>query len=140
MGFAYLDHRADLAVRAWGETLDEAFVEAARALVAAMVSLDRVRPIVQKGFSLQDSSVELLLVDWLAALVAEKDLTGLVFSRFDVRVTEEGSAVTLGGTAWGEPLDAVRHEARSEVKGISLLGLRIRTENGTWFAEYVADT
>jgi SHS2 domain-containing protein len=139
MGFAYLDHTADIAVRAWGGTVGEAFAEAARALVGAMVSLDRVRPMTSRAFELQGGSLELLLVDWLASLVAEKDVSGLVFARFDVEIEEDGTKVALRASAWGEPLDRDRHEPRAEVKGISLLGLCVRVEGGTWFAEYVAD-
>jgi len=139
MGFAYLDHTADIAVRAWGGTVGEAFAEAARALVGAMVSLERVRPMTSRAFELQGSSLGLLLVDWLASLVAEKDVSGLVFARFDVEIEEDGTKVALRASAWGEVLDAARHEPRAEVKGISLLGLCVRVEGGTWFAEYVAD-
>jgi SHS2 domain-containing protein len=139
MGFTYLDHTADIAVRAWGGTVGEAFAEAARALVGAMVSLERVRPMASRSFTLRGTSLELLLVDWLAALVAEKDVSGLVFSRFDVDTEEDGLEVALHASAWGEPLDPVRHEPRIEVKGISLLGLRVRMDGGTWFAEVVAD-
>jgi SHS2 domain-containing protein len=139
MGFAYLDHTADIAIRAWGGTVGEAFEEAARALVGAMVSLERVRPTTSRAFALQGSSLELLLVDWLASLVAEKDVSGLVFARFCVEIEEDGAEAVLRASAWGEPLDRARHEPRSEVKGISLLGLRVRMDGGTWFAEYVAD-
>jgi tRNA nucleotidyltransferase (CCA-adding enzyme) len=139
MGFTYLDHTADIAVRAWGGTVGEAFAEAARAVSGAMVSLESVRPTTSRAFTLRGGSLELLLVDWLAALVAEKDVSGLVFARFDVDVKEDGPEVALRASAWGEPLDRDRHEPRSEVKGISLLGLRVRVDGGTWFAEYVAD-
>jgi SHS2 domain-containing protein len=139
MGFAYLDHTADIAVRAWGGTVGEAFAEAARALVGAMVSLERVRPMTSRAFELQGSSLEPLLVDWLACLVAEKDVSGLVFARFDVEIEEDGTKVALRASAWGELLDRDRHEPRAEVKGISLLGLCVWVEGGTWFAEYVAD-
>ena len=139
MGFTYLDHTADIAVRAWGGTVGEAFAEAARALIGAMVSLEWVRPMTSRAFALRGSSLELLLVDWLATLVAEKDVSGLVFARFDVDIVEDGPEVALRASAWGEALDPARHEPRLEVKGISLLGLRVRVDGETWFAEYVAD-
>ena len=139
MGFEYRDHTADLAVRAWGNTLGEAFAEAARALLGAMIALERVRPLELREFALRGSSLELLLVDWLAVLVAEKDTSGFVFSRFDVKLRQEAGESEIFARAWGEPLDPRRHEARLEVKGITLLGLRLYEEGGTWVAEYVAD-
>jgi SHS2 domain-containing protein len=138
-GFSYLDHAADLAVRAWGPDPGAAFGAAARALVGAMVNLERVEARVRRQFSLRAGSLELLLVDWLAALVAEKDTSGLVFSRFCVDARMDAGVAWLRASAWGEPLDPLRHEARLEVKGISLLGLRVRVDGARWVAEYVAD-
>lgn len=138
MGFGYLDHTADLAVRAWAGTPGGVFAQAALALSGAMVNVDRVRALRSRRFSLHASSLDLLLVEWLSALVAEKDTSGLVFSRFDVEIAGGGDP-SLRAEAWGEPLDPVRHEARTEVKGISLLGLRVRAEGEGWSAEYVAD-
>lgn len=139
MGYAYLDHAADLAVRAWGSSLDEAFSEAAMALFSAMVRTERVVPNEAREVALSAPSLDLLLVDWLASLVALKDTAGLVFGRFEVRVAAGRTSSALAATAWGEPLDPARHEPGSEVKGISLLGLRVREEHGRWTAEYVAD-
>ncbi len=138
MGFAYLDHTADLAVRAWAETPGGVFAQAALALVGAMVNVERVRALRSRRFSLQASTVDLLLVEWLSALLAEMDTSGLIFSRFDVEMADDGGP-SLRAEAWGEPLDPMRHEARTEVKGISLLGLHVWAENGGWRAEYVAD-
>lgn len=139
MGFAYLDHTADLAVQAWGATIGDAFGEAALALVNVMVNVDRVRSTHWREFALRASSHELLLVEWLSALVAEKDTSGLIFNRFDVSTAGEKGGFALRADAWGEPLDPARHEARSEVKGISLLGLRVHRERTRWIVEYVAD-
>jgi SHS2 domain-containing protein len=139
MGFEYLDHTADLAVRAWGSTAGEAFAEAGLGLVGAMVRLDQVRPAERRAFSLRNSSLALLLVDWLSAIVAEKDTSGLVFTRMTARVSEEAGESRLEAEAWGEPLDPSRHRAMLEVKGISLLGLSVRVEGALWVARYVAD-
>ncbi len=138
-GFVYVDHPADLAVRAWGRTTGEAFAEAARGLFAAMIDVERVAPAEAMRVRLSADSVELLLVDWLAALVAEKDLSGRVFSQFSVDVRLHVRGAELTASAWGESLDRVRHAPRLEVKGITRLGLSVREEEGRWVARYVAD-
>ena len=70
---------------------------------------------------------ELLLVDWLNALIYEmatrrrcfRDSTSAsrttiwLFSRFDVGITNHH----LAATAWGEPIDISRHNPAAEVKG-----------------------
>jgi SHS2 domain-containing protein len=139
MPFVYLDHAADLAIRAWGSSVGEAFAEAALAMFSKMIRTDRVRPRVARDYALQADSLRALLVAWLAALLAPKDLENLVFSRFDVDVRTTELGLLLRGRALGEPLDPQRHEPSGEVKGITYLGLDVREEAGVWYAEFVAD-
>ncbi|MEW5826495.1 MAG: archease [Candidatus Bipolaricaulota bacterium] len=139
-GFRYLDHTADLAVEAWAATADEVLAQAARAMFSAMLCLDAVRPLVSVNLSGQAPTLDDLLVEWLAGLLAEKDLSSLVFSRFVVTTRTVGPArLAYAGQAWGEPLNADRHRPSIEVKGISYLGLSVTQSAGVWTARYVAD-
>jgi len=86
------------------------------------------------------SALDGLLVDWLGALLAEKDVSGLVFGRFEVQIAETADGYRLDGVAWGEPIDVSRHRIGVEVKGISYLGLAVRRErSGESCAEFVLD-
>jgi len=147
-GVTYLDHTADVGVRVVGRNADEAFARAASALFARMVDLDRVAPSVEHSISvcgtsldgLLVDSLDGLLVDWLGALLAEKDVSGLVFGRFEVQIAETADGYRLDGVAWGEPIDVSRHRIGVEVKGISYLGLAVRRErSGETCAEFVLD-
>ncbi len=139
MPFAYLDHTADVAIRAWGRTVDEAFAEAALAMFAKMVRTDFVRPAVTREVALCAPTLRGLLVEWLAALLVPKDLEDLVFSRFDVEVRTVGAGFKLRGQAHGEPLDPERHQPSGEVKGVTYLGLDVHEDGGVWYAEVVVD-
>ncbi|MCX6094643.1 MAG: archease [Candidatus Bipolaricaulota bacterium] len=139
MPFVYLDHTADLAIRAWGSSIGEAFAQAALAMFSKMIRTDRVRPMIAREYTLQANSLRELLVAWLAALLVPKDVEDLVFSRFDVDVHTTELGFELCGRALGEPLDAGHHEPSGEVKGITYLGLDVREETGVWYAEFVAD-
>jgi SHS2 domain-containing protein len=139
MGFEYLDHTADLAVRAWGTTLGELFDEAARALFSSMLRLEHVRA--ETGFEVEGSagSVGQLLMDWLSTLAAQKEVSGLVFSDFAAEISRDGRGWHLRATARGERLDLSRHEPAVEVKGISAFGLRVWEEATGWQAQFVVD-
>ncbi|MDD5220766.1 MAG: archease [Candidatus Bipolaricaulis sp.] len=139
MPFTYVDHTADIGIRAWGHTVGEAFAQAALAMFGAMVRTDRVRPTIAREVSLRAPTLRALLVEWLAALLVPKDTEGLVFSHFDVELRTEGAGFMLHGRAQGEPLDLDRHEPRGEVKGITYLGLDVREEGGLWYALVVVD-
>jgi tRNA nucleotidyltransferase (CCA-adding enzyme) len=59
----------------------------------------------------------------------------MLFSRF--AVTLEGTR--LEAQAWGEPVDAARHQPAVEVKGATYTGLRVAPQDGGWVAQTVVD-
>jgi SHS2 domain-containing protein len=80
--------------------------------------------------------VELLLVDWLNALIYEMATRRMLFSRFAVDI--DGHHLTA--TAWGEPVDITRHRPAAEVKGASYCELAVgRQADGRWLAQCVVD-
>ncbi len=78
---------------------------------------------------------ELLLVDWLNALIYEMATRGLLFGRFQVTLTDGA----LDGTAWGERADVARHRPAVEIKGATYTALRVARENGEWIAQCIVD-
>ena len=78
---------------------------------------------------------ELLLFDWLKALLYWFDSEHLLFGKFEVKLTEAG----LTGIAWGEPLDRRRHQLEHEVKAITYHGLCVEQTPGGWLAEFIVD-
>ncbi len=64
---------------------------------------------------------ELLLVDWLNALVFEMATRRLVFGRFAVQIEDH----RLSATAWGEPIERARHQLGTEVKGAACTALSV---------------
>jgi len=136
MPWEHFPHAADIGVRGIGRTEDEAFEEAAKALVALTTDLDRVSPKEKVVVSLSAPDDEQLLVEWLDALVFEMATRRWVFSRFEVRI--EGGK--LEGTLWGEPRDESRHPIGVEVKGPTFTELHVGVrEDGLWVAQLIVD-
>jgi tRNA nucleotidyltransferase (CCA-adding enzyme) len=79
---------------------------------------------------------ELLLVDWLNALVYEMAMRKMLFNRFTVRINGH----SLQATAWGEPVDVARHQPAVEVKGATYTELSVKQDRqGRWMAQCVVD-
>jgi len=135
----YLEHTADIGLRASGTTLEQAFCEAARGLFSVMVEPVSVEPRRLYVIRRNAPSLPELLVEWLSDLLAQKELTGLFFSEFEVSIERTSSGFILVGKARGEPLDVHRHRFGTEVKGISYLGLSVRETSGSWIAQCVLD-
>ena len=135
-GWELFAHDADIGVRGYGATREAAFEWAATALTAVLTGPERVRPRQAVEISCEAPDDELLLVDWLNALVYEMATRGMLFGRFTVRI--EGHS--LYGKAWGEPVDVARHSPATEVKGATYTELRVaKREDGYWVAQCIVD-
>jgi tRNA nucleotidyltransferase (CCA-adding enzyme) len=135
-GWELFAHDADIGVRGFGATRETAFEEAAIALTAVLTDPERVRPRQAVEIACEAPDDELLLVDWLNALVYEMATRGMLFGRFSVHI--EGHR--LRGEAWGEPVDVARHSPATEVKGATYTELHVaKREDGRWVAQCIVD-
>lgn len=133
--FETFEHEADIGIRGFGNTMEEAFGNAALALYSVMVNINKVKQQEKKSLAAAAPDTELLLVEWLNSLLSLSDVERIVFSKFEVAI--EGSV--LRGTAWGESLDRVRHEPKVEVKGATYHMLSVKREAGRFVAQCVVD-
>jgi tRNA nucleotidyltransferase (CCA-adding enzyme) len=129
-------HEADVGVRGVGASKQGAFEQAALALIAVITDVARVTPAEEVSIRANAPDDELLLVDWLNALIYEMSTRKMLFARFEVRL--DGPA--LDAKAWGEKVDIARHEPAVEVKGATYTELAVRQDaTGHWIAQCVVD-
>jgi SHS2 domain-containing protein len=134
--FETFAHDADIGVRGRGPTLAEAFARVGLALTAVVTDPASVRERLSVEIACESADPEVLLFDWLNALVFEMATRRVLFSRYEVAV--EGGV--LGARAFGEPVEVGRHRPAVEVKGATWTGLRVAREgDGAWVAECVVD-
>jgi tRNA nucleotidyltransferase (CCA-adding enzyme) len=132
----HFPHDADVGIRGFGNTVAEAYEQAARAMIAAITDPESVDPSQQVPIVCEAPDHELLLVDWLNALVYEMATRHMLFSKFEVSI--EGTR--LIATAWGEEVNTEKHRPAVEVKGATHTHLRVHQRpNGDWVAECVID-
>ena len=132
----HFPHQADIGVRGSGSTKEAAFECAAQALTAVITDLASVAPTQSVPIVCEAPDDELLLVDWLNALVYEMATRRMLFSRFNVRVNDH----SLNATAWGESIEVARHQPAVEVKGATYTQLSVKQdEKGRWVAQCVVD-
>ena len=129
-------HEADVGVRGSGATLAEAFAGAATAMTAAICDPAKVGAGDAVIVTCEAPDAEMLLVDWLNALVYEMATRHMLFSRFEVTIDHN----RLSAIVWGEPVDVAKHQPAAEVKGASFCELAVRREpDGRWLAQCVVD-
>jgi SHS2 domain-containing protein len=136
MRWEHFPHEADMGIRGIGNTRDQAFEQAALAMTAVIIDPAQVSAAEKVEITREAPDDELLLVDWLNALVYEMATRKLLFSRFEVEVKDH----TLTARAWGEPMNPAKHRMAVEIKGATYTALRVTQEsNGEWVAQCVVD-
>jgi tRNA nucleotidyltransferase (CCA-adding enzyme) len=132
----HFQHQADIGVRGLGPSLETAFEQAALALTAVIIEPAQLACTREYQIECEAPDPELLLADWLNALVFRMAVERMLFGRFRVRI--EGERLTA--SAWGEPLDPARHQPAVEIKGATYTALRVaRNTDGGWLAQCVVD-
>ncbi|MCU0736467.1 MAG: archease [Methylotetracoccus sp.] len=132
----HFPHAADMGVRGFGTTCAEAFARAAEALSAIICDPATIRPQRAVEIRCEASDYELLLVDWLNALIYEMAVRRMLFSRFELQIDDH----SLHATAYGEPIDRLRHQPAVEVKGATYTELKVaQGPDGRFVAQCVVD-
>lgn len=132
----HFDHDADVGIRGFGHSLEEAFEQAALAMVAVVTDPAGIGCGTDVPIRCQADDIELLLVDWLNAVLSEMSARKMVFGRFRVVFAADHK---LEGVASGERVDRVKHKPAVEVKAASYLALKVRRRGGVWLAQCVVD-
>lgn len=131
----HFDHDADIGIHGSGHSLAEAFEQVALGLTA-IVTTAPVGDEVQVNVSCEAPDYELLLVDWLNALIYEMATRAMLFGTFRVHIEDH----RLTAEALGEAVDPARHQPAVEVKGATLTGVDVHADaDGVWHARCVVD-
>ena len=135
-GWEHFQHVADVGVRGFGASVAEAFEQAALALTAVVTDPADVQLKQSVAIQCEAPDLEILLVDWLNAVVFEMATQHMLFGRFEVTI--DGPVLT--GCARGEKIEVLRHQPAAEVKGATVSELEVtRAPDGHWFAQCIVD-
>ncbi len=135
-GWEHFAHVADIGVRGFGPSMERAFEQAALAMISVISDLSTIRACETVDIACRAPDADFLLADWLNAIVFEMATRNMLFSRFEVTITEN----RLRGRASGEAVDVARHKPAAEIKGATLSELKVtQTSDGRWIAQCIVD-
>ena len=144
-GWAHAPHPADVIIVAKGQSIEEAFEQAAIGVYEVITDTSKVEPREERSIEDEGEDLEQLLYRWIEDLLFYTDSEGLVFSRFKVEPIEKGRdeqgnpVLRLRAKAWGEKLDPAKHPTRTIVKAMTYAMMEIVKENGCWRVQFVVD-
>lgn len=132
----HFSHEADIGVRGRGRSKHEAFEQAALAMMHVITDPARVARDECVSIRCQAPDDELLLADWLNAVVYEMATRRLLFGTFEVEI----DGTELRARACGARINVARHQPTVEVKGATYTELHVgRDADGLWTAQCVVD-
>lgn len=123
--FEFIEHTADIAVRAWGADLKAAFAAVAGALTHVLTDGAEAHGRNAVEFTIESIDREGLLVGMLSEIILRFDADGWVCSGYE---THFQSDTKLRVQASCEPYDPERHGNGTDVKGVSYHMLQIVEE------------
>ena len=123
--FELIEHTADVGLIAYGETLAEAFANAAYGLFSIIAELDAVRETASRRVEITEDDLEGLLFEWLNNFIYLFDVEMLLFKKFDI--IELGNS-RLQAMCYGEKYDPSRHHLKTGVKSATYHMLEVDRE------------
>jgi SHS2 domain-containing protein len=124
--YELIDHTADIAIKAYGKNLSEAFENAAKAMFDIITDSSEVESIGQYDIELEAPELEQLLVDWLSELLYLNTARNQVFGFFKVELDEKKSK--LKAKVFGDKFDLSKHKIGAEIKAVTYHMLEVRNK------------
>jgi len=84
--YEFLDHPSEAMVRVTGNTIDEIFADAAKALFELMTDTNKLHGDREFHIELESTDRALLLIDWLNRLILLHEIENVFLCEFQVKV------------------------------------------------------
>lgn len=136
--YEFIDHTADIVVRARGKSLTDAFATAARAMFDVITGTAEINSDLKFEIEVESIDIEGLLVGFLSDLIVLHETENVVLSEFNVSLID---STRLTAIVRGESFDPARHGEGTSVKGISYHMMEIveNSNDRSWTVQVLFD-
>lgn len=135
MNFEYIEHTADLGIRAYGVDYEDLFINAAKGLFTLITDINSVTPAKSKEISINADNIEELLVDWLNELIYIFETEHILFSEFTIITLTINN---LNAIAKGETMNS-KHIIKRQIKAATYHMLKIEKHNSIFSVDIIFD-
>uniref|UniRef100_A0A7C2ZBY1 Protein archease n=1 Tax=Ignisphaera aggregans TaxID=334771 RepID=A0A7C2ZBY1_9CREN len=142
--FEFLEHTADVLVRAYGKTLEEALSNIAKGMFEIMCDTSRIEPKISITVDVCGYDLENLVYRWLEELLYYHDAYNYVFNEFSIisvheDVRENEKMLCIHAQVFGEEFNREKHEPKTVVKAVTYHQMRIEKKDDKWIIDVVFD-
>ena len=134
--FKVLDISGDVGIKAFGKSIDEAFINAAIGMYSLITNLDSIKEKKTINVSVGSPSLDGLLVSWLNELIFNFDAYGFIGKKIEIKQFSDNRMVA---TVTGEEFDPECHEGKLLIKAATYHKLRIEKIDDMWEIDVIFD-
>jgi len=138
--FEFLEHTADVYIRAFGTTIEEAYENAALAMFEVMTDTDKITQLQEETLEVEAEDQYALLYNWLEALLVKFETNNTVYSKFQItnwKETDEN--FKFEAKIWGEKFDPQKHPPRVGVKAVTYHRMVVIRDKDRVVLEFILD-
>jgi SHS2 domain-containing protein len=144
--FEVLDISGDIGLKAYGNTITEAFINASLGMYSLTAHLETIEEKKSIDVSVERDSLEGLFVSWLNELIFHFDAYGFLGKRIIIEEFSRGArrpdstqAFRLKAVLYGEEFDPERHEGKLLIKAATYHRLKIEKKDDRWEVNVIFD-
>ena len=138
--FEFLEHTADILIAAHGQTLEEAFENAALAMFEVMTDTTKINPTQEETVEVEAEDEYALLYSWLEALLVKLEVNGMLYSKFKIASLQDApDGFKLKAQIWGEKFNAEKHPQKVAVKAVTYHRMEIIKQYNKVTVEFILD-
>jgi SHS2 domain-containing protein len=138
--FEFLEHTADVYIASYGETIKEAFENAAIALFEVMTDTKKIELNLEDSILVKAKDEQGLLYNWLEALLVNFEIKNRVYSKFKILSFKKNTrSFSLKAKIWGETFDPKKHLQKVGVKAVTYHRMEIIKDQNGVTLEFILD-
>ena len=138
--FEFLEHTADVYVRAYGASMEEAYANAALAMFETMTDSNKIAQTHQETLEVEAEDQYALLYNWLEALLVKFETENMLFSKFEITDWKEtAETFKFKAKVWGEKFDPKKHPQKVGVKAVTYHLMVVIREPQKVVLEFILD-
>jgi SHS2 domain-containing protein len=138
--FEFLEHTADVYVRAHGKTMEEAYENAALSMFETMTDSDKIAPSQEETVEVEAEDQYALLYNWLEALLVKFETENMLYSKFQISNWKDTTEkFSFKAKVWGEKFDSKKHPQKVGVKAVTYHRMVVIREVDRVILEFILD-
>jgi len=138
--FEFLEHTADVYIRAYGTSMEEAYENAALAMFETMTDSSKIAQGTEETLEVEAEDQYALLYNWLEALLVRFETENMLYSRFEITDWKEtAETFKFKAKVWGEKFDPKKHPQKVAVKAVTYHLMVVIREPAKVVLEFILD-